>query len=133
MDLDVAIQQTLVYHRCLDPTNPEVRTQKDGSDDEKLPPRSSAAPVGSSSNLTPPPAANPSFLSLVKSAIPLFKRLLQKPKAWLALAGSQFPSTAKTIEWANSVWTVLPWQECDKSLGGNPVSLISLCLLLILC
>jgi hypothetical protein len=74
------------------------------------------------SDQTSPLTAQPSYLA---SRIPLFKHLLQKPKVWLALAGRQFPSSAKIIEWANGVCTVLPWQKCHESLGGNPVSFIS--------
>jgi hypothetical protein len=64
----------------------------------------------------------PTYILLVASAaVPLFQRLLNKPKAWLMRAGIEFPQTAQLIEWANGVWTVLPWQTCDRSIAINPV------------
>ena len=210
MDLSAAITQTLIYHRYLDPTNPEgvgkvglckeVRAKRGArknqkptssinpvqrqtppppppgtdnpvqrqtppppppgtdidtdmpyaplqhnvdddvvmvglsmsadigsSDDEERAPRPPSKPrpnkrnriSTSSSELTSPPQSpKPSFLSQISSLIPLFKRLLEKPKAWLGLIGIQFPLDAIPIEWANGVWTVLPWQE---AVGPNPV------------
>jgi len=97
------------------------------SDDEERAPRPPSKPrpnkrnriSTSSSELTSPPQSpKPSFLSQISSLIPLFKRLLEKPKAWLGLIGIQFPLDAVPIEWANGVWTVLPWQEV---VGPNPV------------
>jgi hypothetical protein len=97
----------------------------DTADDLLRPRRKNKRPWVSSfsSHLTtPPPSPKQSFLSkLVAVTIPVFKKLLEKPKLWLNLLGIQFPKDALTIQWANRVWTVLPWQKCDKSLEENPV------------
>ncbi|KIM72795.1 hypothetical protein PILCRDRAFT_93306 [Piloderma croceum F 1598] len=75
----------------------------------------------SSHRTTPPLSPKQSFLSkFVAATIPLFRKLLDKPKIWLNLLGIQFPEDAPTIQWANGIWTVLPWQQCDESLEENP-------------